>query len=70
MNVVEMNPVSECCHKEIVTKHGREFPIAGVPWGIPTKEPVCIGCGMETSPVYACGICGTVGCNGLGGCEE
>ena len=56
------NQVSECCHKEITSKHVVEFPMGGTYWGIPTKHDVCIGCGLDASPVDQCGICGVVGC--------
>lgn len=60
------NQVSDCCHRSIVFKYGREFPLGGVTWGISTKEPVCESCGKDCGEVDQCEVCGVVGC--LGDC--
>lgn len=74
MNTIEMNIVSECCHMPIILQTKLDStPLGkheynGV--GITYSEEVCESCGKDCSPVYACGVCGIVGCNGIGECEE
>jgi hypothetical protein len=62
--ITTFNLVSDCCHAEIETRKGVEYPLGGSTWGIRYKYEACIKCGEACDKVEACEVCGEVGCRG------
>lgn len=59
-----MSKVSGCCHREIIKRHGMEYPLGGSTWGQSYTYDACSCCGNEVYDyVKTCDDCGEVVCD-------